>query len=119
MLNQIKTQDECEIALERVYKLMQKNIAPNSKESDELEILSILIKEFESNAYKLPKPNPIEAIRFRLEQKNMSEKDLAIVLGYRSRKSEILSGKRKLSLSMIRKLNEELNIPAASLIQSY
>lgn len=49
----------------------------------------------------------------------MSEKDLAVVLGYRSRKSEILSGKRKLSLSMIRKLNEELNIPAASLIQAY
>ena len=119
MLKPIKTQDECDITLERVYKLMQKNIAPNSKESDELEILSILIKEFESNAYKLPKPNPIEAIRFRLEQKNMSEKDLAVVLGYRSRKSEILSGKRKLSLSMIRKLNEELNIPAASLIQEY
>ena len=55
MINQIKTQDECEIALERVYKLMQKNIAPNSKESEELENLSILIKEFESKAYKLPK----------------------------------------------------------------
>jgi HTH-type transcriptional regulator/antitoxin HigA len=53
MLNQIKTQDECEIALERVYKLMQENITPNSKESEELENLSILIKEFESNAYKL------------------------------------------------------------------
>jgi len=55
MLNQIKTQDECEIALERVYKLMQENITPNSKESEELKILSILIKEFESKAYKLPK----------------------------------------------------------------
>ena len=98
---------------------MHKNIVPNSKESDELEILSILIKDYESKVYKLPKPNPIEAIRFRLEQKNMSEKDLAVVLGYRSRKSEILSGKRKLSLSMIRKLNEQLNIPAASLIQAY
>jgi len=53
MLNQIKTQDECEIALGRVYKLMQENITPNSKESDELENLSILIKEFESKAYKL------------------------------------------------------------------
>ena len=53
MLNQIKTQDDCEIALQRVYKLMQENIAPNSKESDELEILSILIKEFESNRFKL------------------------------------------------------------------
>ena len=55
MLNQIKTQDDCEIALQRVYKLMQENIAPNSKQSDELETLSILIKEFESKAYKLPK----------------------------------------------------------------
>ena len=55
MLNQIKTQDDCEIALDRVYKLMQINIDPNSKESEELENLSILIKEFESKAYKLPK----------------------------------------------------------------
>lgn len=54
MLNQIKTQDDCEIALQRVYKLIQENIAPNSKESEELENLSILIKEFESKAYKLP-----------------------------------------------------------------
>ena len=55
MLEPIKTQVDCEIALERVYKLMQKNIAPDSKESEELENLSILIKEFESKAYKLPK----------------------------------------------------------------
>ena len=55
ILNQIKTQDDCEIALDRVYKLMQENIAPNSKESEELENLSILIKEFESKVYKLPK----------------------------------------------------------------
>ena len=53
MLNQIKTQDDCENALERIYKLMQVKITPNSKESDELEILSILIKEFENKAYKL------------------------------------------------------------------
>ena len=55
MLNQIKTQDDCEIALDLVYKLMQENIAPNSKESEELENLSIFIKEFESKVYKLPK----------------------------------------------------------------
>jgi len=57
MLNQIKSQAEYEIALERVYKLMQENITPNSKESDELENLSLLIKEFESKAYKLPNSN--------------------------------------------------------------
>ena len=55
MINQIKTQDDCEIALERVYKLMQINIDPNSKESEELENLSILIKEFESKTFKLTK----------------------------------------------------------------
>jgi HTH-type transcriptional regulator/antitoxin HigA len=55
MLNQIKSQDDCEIALERVYKLMQENITPNSKKSEELENLSILIKEFESKTFKLPK----------------------------------------------------------------
>lgn len=119
MLKPIKTKKDCDIALERVYNLMQKDIIPNSKESDELEILSILIKEFESKNFKLPKPNPIEAIRFRLEQQNMSEKDLSEILGYRSRKSEILSGKRKLNLTMIRKLHEELKIPASSLIQVY
>ncbi len=57
MLNQIKSQAECDIALVRVYKLMQENITPNSKESDELETLSLLIKEFESKAYKLPNSN--------------------------------------------------------------
>jgi len=57
MLNQIKSQAECDIALVRVYKLMQENITPNSKESDELENLSLLIKEFESKAYKLPNSN--------------------------------------------------------------
>lgn len=119
MLKPIKTKKDCDIALERVYHLMQKDIIPNSKESDELEILSILIKEFESKNFKLPKPNPIEVIKFRLEQQNMSEKDLSEILGYRSRKSEILSGKRKLSLTMIRKLHEELKIPASSLIQVY
>lgn len=98
---------------------MQKNIKPDSKESDELEILSMLIKEYENERYPVPKPNPIEAIKFRLEQMNMSEVELSEILEYRSRKSEILSGKRKLSLTMIRKLTENLHIPADVLIQAY
>ena len=72
----------------------------------------------------MPKPHPIEAIKFRLDQMGMTEKDLSKILGFRigppsGRKSEILSGKRKLSLSMIRKLHEKLNIPAEVLIQDY
>src|SRR5688572_17118942 len=106
MLKPIKSKKQYETALERVYSLMQKDIRPNSKDSDELEILSILVKEYENENFPVPKPRPLEAIRFRLEQMNMSESQLAEILGYRSRKSEILSGKRKLSLSMIRKLNE-------------
>lgn len=98
---------------------MQKDIKPDSKESDELEILSILVKEYEIEHYPVAQPNPLEAIKFRLEQMNMSEADLSEILGARSRKSEILSGKRKLSLSMIRKLTEKLNIPAEVLIQAY
>jgi len=119
MLKPIKNSQQYEDALARVYALMQKNIKPDSKESDELEILSILIKEYENEHYPVPKPNPLEAIKFRLDQMNMSEAELSEILGYRSRKSEILSGKRKLNLTMIRKLTEKLHIPADVLIQAY
>jgi HTH-type transcriptional regulator/antitoxin HigA len=119
MLRPIKNKAQYEEALARVYDLMQKNIKPESKESDELEVLSILVKEYEQEHYPVSKPSPLEAIKFRLEQMGMSEAELAHILGYRSRKSEILSGKRKLSLAMIRKLNEILHIPAEVLIQAY
>lgn len=98
MLKPIKNSQQYEDVLTRAYELLQKNIKPDSKESDELEILSILIKEYENEHYPIPKPNPLEAIKFRLDQMNMSEAELSEILGYRSRKSEILSGKRKLNL---------------------
>lgn len=119
MLKPIKNEQQYENALTRVYVLMQKDIKPDSKESDELEILSILVKEYENEHYQVASPNPLEAIKFRLDQMNMTEKELSEILGYRSRKSEILSGKRKLSLAMIRKLTEKLHIPAEVLIQAY
>lgn len=119
MLKPIKNEAQYEDALARVYELMQKNVKPESKESDELEVLSILVKEYEQEHHAVAKPFPLEAIKFRLEQMGMSEAELSHILGYRSRKSEILSGKRKLSLSMIRKLNEVLHIPAEVLIQAY
>ena len=119
MLKPIKTEEQYNHALARVYELMQKDIKIDSAESDELEILSILIKEFETDHYPVPSPNPLEAIKFRLDQMGLSEKEFGEILGYRSRKSEILSGKRKLSLAMIRKLNEVLHIPAEILIQAY
>ncbi|MBP7556585.1 MAG: transcriptional regulator [Chitinophagaceae bacterium] len=90
---------------------MQADIKPDSRESDELEVLSILIKEYENEHFPVPQPNPVEAIKFRLEQLNISGAELSEILGYRSRKSEILSGKRKLSLAKIRKLTENFIFP--------
>ena len=119
MLRPIKTEGQYEDALERIYELMQMELVPDSNESDELEVLSLLVKEYDNEHYPVPKPHPIEAIKFRLDQMGMTEKDLSEILGYRSRKSEILSGKRKLSLSMIRKLHEKLKIPAEILIRNY
>ena len=119
MLRPIKTENQYNEALARIYELLQTEILENTKNSDELEVLSILVKEYENEHYPMPSPKPLEAIKFRLEQMGMSEKELNEILGYRSRKSEIFSGKRKLSLSMIRKLNEVLNIPAKVLIQAY
>jgi HTH-type transcriptional regulator/antitoxin HigA len=119
MLKPIKTEEQYNDALARVYELMQTDVKEGSAASDELEVLSILIKEYELVHYPIPSPNPLEAIKFRLDQMGISEKELGDILGYRSRKSEILSGKRKLSLAMIRKLNEILHIPAEVLIQAY
>lgn len=119
MQKPIKNEKQYEDALTRIYSLMQEDIKPNSATSDELEVLSILVKDYEQKHYALPAPNPIEAIKFRLEQMGIAESELSDVLGYRSRKSEILSGKRKLSLEMIRRLNQKLHIPAEVLIQAY
>lgn len=91
----------------------------NTKEGDELEILSILIDQFENENFPIEMPDPIEAIKFRMEQMGMNQKDLAELVGFKSRVSEILNKKRKLTLDMIRKLNTNLHIPTEVLIQDY
>lgn len=88
-------------------------------EGDELEVLSILINKYENEHFPIDLPDPIEAIKFRMEQMDMKPKDLAEVLGFKSRVSEILNKKRKLSLEMIRKLNASLHIPTEVLVQEY
>lgn len=115
----IKTDEQYEQALARVYELMEGDIVESSNASDELEVLSILVKEYEQVHYPMPSPNPLEATKFHIEQMGLSEKEFNDILGHRSRKSEILSGKRKLSLAMIRKLNQVLHIPTQVLIQAY
>ena len=119
MLKPVRTKKDYEAALERCYNLMQKDIKPNSKIADELEVLSLLIKSYEEKHYPVPPPNPIAAIKFQLEQSRLDEKELNKILGGRSRKSEILNGKRRLSLNMIRELHNKLKIPADILIAEY
>lgn len=90
-----------------------------TKEGDELEILSILIDKYENDTFPIGFPDPIEAIKFRMEQMGLKQKDLAEVVGFKSRVSEILNKKRKLTLEMIRNLNLKLHIPTEVLIQDY
>ena len=90
-----------------------------TEQGDELEILSILIDKYENENFPIGMPGPIEAIKFRMEQIGMKQKDLAEVVGFKSRVSEILNKKRKLTLNMIRKLNTTLRIPTEVLVQDY
>ena len=119
MIKPIKNKKQFKEYLRQAYDLIQLDLKKNSIESDKLELLSILIQQYEKENYPIEPPHPIDAILFRLDQLNMKKSELSRILGTRSRTSEILSGKRKLSLSMIRKLNTELDIPAEVLIRDY
>ena len=113
----IKTEADYKEALDRIEEIFD---APaDTQEGDEAEILSILIEKYEDEHYPVGPPDPIEAIKFRMEQLDMNKSDLAKIIGYKSRVSELFSRKRKLTLNMIRKLHETLNIPYESLIADY
>src|SRR5687768_299904 len=113
----IKTEKEYQKALRRLEMIF--DATRNSKEGDELELLSLLIDNYEQEMAPIEFPDPIEAIKFRMEQLGYKQKDLADALGLKSRVSEILNRKRKLTLDMIRKLNEELGIPTDVLVREY
>ena len=113
----IKTEEDYNQALLRLEKIFHSPV--DSIEGDEAEVLSILIEKYEDENYPIEAPDPIEAILFRMEQMDMTKKDLADVLGYKSRVSEIFSKKRKLNINMIRKLHDKMNIPYESLIANY
>ena len=113
----IKTEEDYNQALKRVEELWEAK--DGTPEGDEAEILFTLVEAYEKIHYPIEKPDPIEAIKFRLDQMGLTEKDLSKILGSRSRKHDILSGKRKLSLNMIRKLHKTLNIPAEVLIAAF
>lgn len=113
----IRTKKDYQQALVRLEVIF--DAKKGSKEGDELEILGILIDQYESEHFPIDLPDPIEAIKFRMEQLGYTQSDLARVVGLKSRASEILSKKRKLSLDMIRQLHDKLNIPTDVLIQAY
>lgn len=116
-LKPIKTEQDYNQALERLEDIF--DAKPNTNDGDELEILGILIEKYENENFPIELPDPIEAIKFRMEQLNYTQNDLANIIGLKSRASEILNKKRKLSLEMIRNLSEKLNIPSEVLIQIY
>lgn len=113
----IKTNKDYKAAMGRLEVLF--DAKPGSKEGDELEVWSILIEQYEQTHFPIEMPDPIEAIRFRMEQLGYNQSELAAVVGLKSRVSELLSKKRKLTLEMIRQLHQQLNIPTDVLIQRY
>jgi HTH-type transcriptional regulator/antitoxin HigA len=113
----IKTEQDYQDAIKRLEAIF--DAAPNTAEGDELEVLGVLIDNFEKIHFPIDLPDPIEAIKFRMEQLDYSNQDLAQIIGLKSRVSEILNKKRKLSINMIRKLHDVLQIPTDVLVQKY
>ena len=113
----IKNKKDYQQALNRLEIIF--DAKKNSVEGDELEILSILIQKYEDANFPIGFPDPIEAIKFRMEQLGYNQTDLANVVGLKSRASEILNRKRKLTLEMIRLISDSLQIPTQVLIQAY
>jgi len=113
----IKTEKDYDKALERLEVIF--DASQNSKEGDEAEILSLLIENYENQYYPIEAPDPIEAIKIRMEEMDIKQKDLVGVIGGKSRVSEILNKKKRLTVDMIRKLEEMLHISASILVSNY
>lgn len=113
----IRTVHDHERALEEIEKLW--DAAPGTREADRLEVLATLAADYEARHEPIEPPDPIEAIRFRMEQGEMSRTELAEALGGANRASEVLSRKRRLNVRMIRALHERFGIPASVLIGDY
>lgn len=114
----IKTEQDHQQALARLMALMDLDPNENSAEQDEIDVLAVLIEKYERETFPIAKPDPIAAIKFRMEQQGLTNKDLVPYMGAASKVSEVLNGKRPLSLNMIRKLSSGLRISAGVLIQA-
>ncbi len=113
----IKSKKDHSLALKRIEQLM--GAKKNSSEGDELDILVTLVEAFESKHYTISAPDPIAAIQHRMEALGMERKDLEAFLGSKSRVSEVLNRKRKLTMDMVRSLHINMSLPAETLIQDY
>lgn len=113
----IKTEQDYERALERLEVIFDAKI--NSKEGDEAEILSLLIENYENLYHPIDLPDPIEAIKIRMEDLNIKQKDLIGIIGGKSSVSEVLNKKKRLTIDMVRKLEKFLNISASVLVNNY
>jgi HTH-type transcriptional regulator/antitoxin HigA len=113
----IKTEKDYDKAIERLEIIF--DASPDSTEGDESEILSLLIDNYENKYYPIESPDPIEAIKIRMEEMNLKQKDLIGVIGGKSRVSEILNKKKRLTVDMIRELERILHISASVLVNNY
>ena len=113
----IRTRKDYEAALLRMEEIFDAPI--NSQEGDEGEVLSLLIENYENEHYPIEAPDPIEAIKIRMEELDLRQKDLIGIIGAKSKVSEVLNKKRKLTIDMVRKLSETLKISATILIKDY
>lgn len=113
----IKTYEQYRHYLAEAVKLAARDPGARSKEGERLELLAKLIEDFEKGRYNFRKPDPVEAIVFRMQQQGLRQKDIAELLGGKNRASEVLSRKRPLTLPMIRAVYQKLDIPAELLIR--
>jgi HTH-type transcriptional regulator/antitoxin HigA len=114
-LRVIKTDAEYSAAMKRFEALL--GAKPGQPGYDERDVLAVLIERYEEDHFPIDMPDPVEAIKFRMEQSGLAQRDLVPYLGSRSKVSEVLSGKRELTLAMIRSLNKHVGIPADVLIR--
>lgn len=112
----LKTEKDYDKALNRIDELMELNPKLETLESDELEILALLVEKYEELNWNIETPDPIEAIKYRMEEMNLKQKDLIPYIGNKSKVSELLNRKISLSISMIRNLSQALHIPAETLL---
>lgn len=114
----IKSEEQYEEALQLLEELIARQPEPGSADAEHLELLSVLLEHYEKQRYDLGRPTAIDAIRFRMDQQGLTPRDLVPYFGSRAKVSEVLSGKRPLTLSMIRSLHDGLGIPADILLQA-